>query len=436
MTTIQGYNINKESIEIIENTKEFKKKLINMIKAAQNRIYITALYVEKDEAGMEFIHELLKVKQKNPAIKIKVVVDYHRSQRNKIGEKDSLTNWDSYNKINNQYNNKIEFYAAPVKTKEVLGVFHLKGFIIDDQVLYTGASINNTYTHQNDNYRLDRYQIISQKEIADEMINFIDTNIIIKKDVQAILSENKPSRMIINRFVKKYKKILRNSKYNNPKCEQGSRIKLLSGLGSKENDINNTIKEIISSAKKEIRIYTPYFNIPMEVIDILKKKTREDCTISFIVGDKTTNDFYNASSENFHIINIIPFLYEQNLRKFAESFEEEIHQNKVNIHIWKKQNNSFHLKGISIDDQTHMITGHNLNPRAWSLDLENALLIEDEDKHFSEMFKNEFETILKDTFRVKQAQDIQNEDDYQENIKKIINKLDKFKLSKLIKKII
>ena len=39
----------------------------------------------------------------------------------------------------------IQIYGVPVKTKEVFGVLHLKGFVFDDQVFYTGASINNAY---------------------------------------------------------------------------------------------------------------------------------------------------------------------------------------------------------------------------------------------------------------------------------------------------
>ncbi|MBE8568159.1 CDP-diacylglycerol--serine O-phosphatidyltransferase, partial [Vibrio sp. OPT46] len=49
----------------------------------------------------------------------------------------------------------------------------------------------------------------------------------------------------------------------------------------------------------------------------------------------------------------------------------------LSIHLWKHDNNSFHLKGIWVDKRYMLLTGNNLNPRAWSLDLENGLLIQD-----------------------------------------------------------
>ncbi len=39
----------------------------------------------------------------------------------------------------------IPVYGVPVNTGEALGVLHFKGFIIDDSVIYSGASLNDVY---------------------------------------------------------------------------------------------------------------------------------------------------------------------------------------------------------------------------------------------------------------------------------------------------
>ena len=49
----------------------------------------------------------------------------------------------------------IPIYGVPVKRREWLGVLHLKGFLFDDTLLYSGASLNNIYLHQNGRYRFD-----------------------------------------------------------------------------------------------------------------------------------------------------------------------------------------------------------------------------------------------------------------------------------------
>ena len=58
-------------------------------------------------------------------------------------------------------------YGVPVNTREALGVLHLKGFVVDDTVIYSGASINDVYLHQHEKYRYDRYQLITNEALAD-----------------------------------------------------------------------------------------------------------------------------------------------------------------------------------------------------------------------------------------------------------------------------
>jgi Phosphatidylserine/phosphatidylglycerophosphate/cardiolipin synthases and related enzymes len=49
----------------------------------------------------------------------------------------------------------------------------------------------------------------------------------------------------------------------------------------------------------------------------------------------------------------------------------------LNLHLWRDGDNTYHLKGMWIDQRYTLLTGNNLNPRAFRLDLENALLIDD-----------------------------------------------------------
>ena len=47
------------------------------------------------------------------------------------------------------------------------------------------------------------------------------------------------------------------------------------------------------------------------------------------------------------------------------------------MRLWKDGDNTYHLKGVWVDNQYILLTGNNLNPRAWRLDAENGLLIHD-----------------------------------------------------------
>lgn len=83
-----------------------------------------------------------------------------------------------YRKANAETENPIDILGVPVKSREFMGVLHLKGFVIDDTVIYSGASINDIYLHQNEKYRFDRYHVIESAELARSMRQMIKTYLV------------------------------------------------------------------------------------------------------------------------------------------------------------------------------------------------------------------------------------------------------------------
>lgn len=61
-----------------------------------------------------------------------------------------------------------------VQRREFMGVLHLKGSVIDDAVLYSGASLNDVHLHRHQRYRLDRYHLIRSRKLADAMSVVLD----------------------------------------------------------------------------------------------------------------------------------------------------------------------------------------------------------------------------------------------------------------------
>ena len=61
----------------------------------------------------------------------------------------------------------------------------------------------------------------------------------------------------------------------------------------------------------------------------------------------------------------------------VKKFEREVAEGQLIIRLWKDGDNTYHLKGIWVDDNYILLTGNNLNPRAWRLDAENGLFIHD-----------------------------------------------------------
>ena len=100
------------------------------------------------------------------------------------------------------------------------------------------------------------------------------------------------------------------------------------------------------------------------------------------------------------------------------------------------ESNSFHLKGICSDRKYHLLGGHNLNPRAWGLDIENGILLEDPEQSLMSDIDNERAEILKHCRRLNGAEDLETMDDYPPAVKKLLGQAKRVKVDFIIKRFI
>lgn len=429
-----------EYFKTLYSPKEFCNTLLYAISNARTRIYLVTLYLENDQGGEKIINALLQIKKKFPQIKIKILVDWHRAQRNKIGYTSiKKTNIDWYNQIIQKNTNiDISIYRIPININEALGVLHLKGFIIDDQILYSGANLNNEYLHIYNKYRYDRYHIIRNQQLSDIMSNYIEKELLSSKVVSKIECKNlskKTNKNKNNIFL--FRRALRKVCYfyqNNASFNELAIIPLV-GLG-KHSILNQTIYHLTYATKEKITLCTPYFNIPKKLERNLMYLLHTDKKIEIIVGDKVANDFYIPEHKPFKLISVLPYLYEVNLRYFLKKLQQYIDNKQLTVRLWKKNNNSYHVKGIWIDDEWQLLTGNNLNPRALIFDLENALLIHDPKKLLTLQKNQELHAIRSNTHIITHYTSIQCISDYPIKIKQLIHKIRKIRFDLLINRIL
>ncbi|XPF92774.1 CDP-diacylglycerol--serine O-phosphatidyltransferase [Colwellia sp. RE-S-Sl-9] len=431
LSSIDNSNVD---IQAFFSAKQYKQALLDLIIRAKRRIYITALYLQDDEAGREVLHALYKAKSINPKLEVKVFVDFHRAQRGLIGEKGSLGNRSLYLKLAEQYTNTIDIYGVPVKSKELLGVLHLKGMVFDDAVFYTGASINNIYLHQDEKYRLDRYYLINAKPLANSFCDYLDFSFI-ESDLCPLLNRGEITTYS-KQNVAKLKSLIKRSSYRLSQCKtrQNVIIKPLVACGPLRNGLNRKIRRMIQKSQSSLLIFTPYFNLPKplkkDIINALKRGVK----ITLVIGDKTANDFYIPEEKNFTTIGIVPYLYEMLLLRFVKRWQKFIDVDLLTVRLWKHESNSFHLKGIVSDERYHLLTGNNLNPRAWSLDLENGLFLDDENKTLMLDLKKETELIFEHTQILNHYSELDQIADYAKKPKKLIKKIRLTQIHRLLKK--
>lgn len=245
--------INPEDFDVLYSAETFRTRLLDAISKATSRIYLVALYLEDDEAGREILTALYEAKQRNPGLDINICVDWHRAQRGLIGAETSEGNSALYKAFADQYQHAIPVYGIPVRGREVFGVLHLKGFVVDDTVIYSGASLNNVYLQYHGRYRFDRYHVIKHKSLADTMVNFVQNEMIAHPAVNDLADRDKPETKEIKSAIRQLRSSLAQANYqfsHESAAEDKVKITPLVGLGKRRNLLNQQIVKLLAAAKK------------------------------------------------------------------------------------------------------------------------------------------------------------------------------------------
>ncbi len=439
LNNLQKIPLSADSVNCLFSAKSFKAELLTQIANAQQRIYLAALYLEADDAGEEILMALYQAKKNRPSLDIVVCVDFHRAQRGLIGDKNATsTNAAWYQKVDKAQGGGVKIIGLPVKRKELFGVQHLKGFIFDDRVLYSGASLNNIYLHHQERYRYDRYWLIDNQPLADAMASFLQHQIISSDAALPLNAESIPKISSLKAAHRELAKNLKQAsyQYSGESLSETLSVAPLCGLGARKNKLNKCIRKMLQSTQDSVVIFTPYFNLPAALARDISSLLKRGVKLTLVVGDKTANDFYIPEDKPFKTIGGLPYLYESNLKRFARKYQHLLHSGQLNLHLWKDGCNSFHLKGLYADKRFVMLTGHNLNPRAWRLDIENGLLIDDPEQALKALLDKELAEILTHTVQITDPKQIQGLDDYPEHVKKLLLRLRRIKVDKLVKGII
>ncbi|MBV4367844.1 CDP-diacylglycerol--serine O-phosphatidyltransferase [Erwinia sp. BNK-24-b] len=417
---------------------DFRQTLLEKIAAATRRICIVALYLENDDGGRSILSALYAAKRLRPELDIRILVDWHRAQRGRIGAAHSATNADWYCEMAEQNADiAIPVYGVPVNTREALGVLHLKGSVIDDTLFYTGASLNDVYLHQHEKYRYDRYQLITNPVLADTLLNWIDVNLIQAEAVHRLDQRERPKSPEIKNETRQFRQELRGFDYDFTGDANNEQLAVtpLVGLG-KRSLLNKTIYHLMPCAEQKLTLCTPYFNLPAILVRNIIWLLRRGKEVEIIVGDKTANDFYIPQDQPFKIIGALPYLYEINLRRFLSRLQYYVSSGQLTVRLWKDDENSYHLKGMWVDDEWMLITGNNLNPRAWRLDLENAVLIHDPLQELAAQREKELGLIREHTTVVQHYRDLESIADYPVKVRKLIRRLRRIRIDRLISRIL
>lgn len=438
LAALRGFEASSAAITLLASAADYRRTLLEKIASATRRIYIVALYLQEDEAGQEILDALYAAKAARPELDVVVLVDWFRAQRGLIGAGKQAGNSAWYQAQNLEHDQEVPIYGVPVQTRELFGVLHLKGSIIDDCVIYTGASINNVYLDKLGKYRLDRYQLLENPALADSFQRLVQDDILPSDAVHRLDLPSPPSSRSIRGEIRQFRQRLKRASYdvNEGVRENGAlRVIPLLGIGNK-NPLSRVLCDLIAATREQLTLCTPYFNMPLVVKREINRALKRGVKIDIIIGDKTANDFFIAPQEPFKVISALPYLYEISLRRFMQKHQDAVARHNLNIYLWKDGDNTFHLKGLWADERYTVLTGNNLNPRAFQLDLENALLIDDPQGEWLTPRAEEIDLLMRNTQRVGKFDELDTLSEYPIGVRTFLRRVSRVRVERLLYRIL
>ncbi|MEQ6291623.1 CDP-diacylglycerol--serine O-phosphatidyltransferase [Vogesella sp. GCM10023246] len=432
LESLPGFAMPADCMQTLHSASAFRQALLELIRSAKVRIHLAALYLQQDEGGEEVLEALYQAASSNPQLDVRLFVDAHRAQRGLIGQGKQAGNAAWYRqRAQQQPLANLAIYGVPAQSKELFGVMHLKGFIIDSDVLYSGASLNNVYLHVGERYRFDRYHLLHHAELADSMSHYLIAQLATDPAVIRLDRPSETDGRTQRQLIRQLRQKLAHTQYRLPPgTHRSTSIHPVCGQG-RGNPFNGLLLQLLRQPMRQLVICTPYFNLPRSVLLQIDALLAHGVNVEIIVGDKQANDFYIPPEQAFKVIGCLPYLYEMNLRRFARKRQSYLQNGQLTLRLWKHDGNSYHLKGLWIDQQYMLITGNNLNPRAFNLDLENGLLIHDPQHILQAQITEELTNIRQHTTVLSHYRQLQKLQDYPEKVRKLLGRLGKFRIDRL-----
>ena len=436
LAALPGFALAPEAIQVLPDAAAYRRCLLERIATATRRIVIVALYLQEDEAGQEVLDALYQAKAARPGLEITIVVDWFRARRGLLGGGRQPGNAAWYQAQRQLRGLDVVIHGVPVQTRELFGVLHLKGSIIDDCVIYTGASLNNVYLHRFDRYRLDRYHLFQSPALADAMVDLV-RRLLHHTATPRLDLPAPPATRSLRGDIRRLRARLRRMVYEVPAGEAGQGLRVIPLLGvGRGNPLNKALCALLAAARTQIIISTPYFNPPRVLMREIDHALDRGVRVELIVGDRTANDFYIAPGEPFSASGALPYLYEDNLRAFARRRQAALANGQLEVRIWNDPGHTFHAKGLWIDQRFSLLTGNNLNPRGFNLDLENGLLIDDPAGQWLVPRDVELTGIRRHARKIDSAAELGVKAEHPKEVRKLLRRLRYSRLEPLIKRVL
>ncbi|KHJ41602.1 phospholipase D domain protein [Trichuris suis] len=355
------FYLNGDAVSIIRSPDEFFSKLKGLVGTAKTRIHFASLYFGTGEKEDELVSCFLESFSKNSDLRGTVLLDYCRASR---GESNSCTKLLSLKK---QFPNRFDvalFHSPllrnfwkkvlPQRWNEIIGVQHMKIYVIDDCIIISGANLSTNYFTN----RQDRYVLLRNANLADFYVDLI--NLVARMSFRltpngaVTLHDSCPEHPYngsYSRFCKILKRDIQcllerwrtkqqNAVTHNCDTVVYPLVQLGAvGLHTDDQVIIQFVRDTDQSDQYDLYLASGYFNPTRAYADALLN-TSKHCHL--LLASRESNGFYGAKGFSRQV----PHIYLSYVYDFLNDIVRRDQQHRLLLTEYARDGWTFHAKGI------------------------------------------------------------------------------------------
>ncbi|KAJ7614097.1 hypothetical protein FB45DRAFT_937949 [Roridomyces roridus] len=396
------FSVSPKKIQILAKPTQFYSQLLEMIRHAQARIFISSLYLGSSES--ELVSALKEALIRRPELQVHMLFDLNRSTR-----PGSRSTAKLLLPLRAQFPDRFHvslfrspslrgILAAlvPPRFNEGWGTWHAKIYGVDDQVLISGANLNESYFTD----RQDRYlHFADQRRLAQYCFDFIKTVSQFSFKLEPPESTTGPHSVRTDAY-----NILWPTPEIHPHHIHDTAERALSNLQTTYlkttpehlDPQQVTMFPLIQAGQFNIRdeekalkilfehlnelggglvdLTSGYFGLYKEYQDLILQSANVDCRI--VASAPRANGFYGSRGISGRIPEGYTFLEQ----RFMNAVQRAGRAGGVVLNEWEREGWTYHAKGIWLSTLTEppMLTlfgSTNLNSRSAHIDTELSFLM-------------------------------------------------------------
>ncbi|KZP08715.1 hypothetical protein FIBSPDRAFT_938822 [Athelia psychrophila] len=400
-----GFSIHAKDVNVLSEPQQFYQKLLDMIRRAQNRIFISSLYI--GSADRELIDTLSDALKSNARLEVYLQLDLNRSTRPGASSTARvllplLKEFPERFHVSLFRSPKLRGLMAklvPPRFNEGWGTWHSKIYGVDDEVMISGANLNSNYFTD----RQDRYiHFTGQPTMAQYCFSFLQAIASFSyKLIPATAGtsdegyhlEWPDSDIHPHHFHAKAEKViselqasyLKSSSSPGPSGSDVVVFPVIQGgqfnIREEERCLSMLFDHLASTGQNPtMHLTSGYFGLSKAYQDLVLRSSI-DCNI--IAASPKANGFYGSKGLSGRIPDGYTLLEQRFMRAVTAAGRQWSPANEkgVQLNLWSKANWTYHAKGIWLSptpDSAPVATlfgSTNLNSRSANLDTELSFMM-------------------------------------------------------------